>query len=243
MEYRANFLIYLFIHFLWAGLDLVFTLVIVGVGRIGDWTVPQAIIAFCLLRIVDIVPWGWFLESFSLLPSFVNDGGMDTILTKPIDSQYLISIKKFSFSMIISNLVGGTIALIYIFYKYNIWPSAIQYLSFAFLLVISLFLIYGMYFLSMTVLLYTNRLNNIQQLFIQLFDMSRLPKEVYVGAARIILTSILPIALMIAVPAEALFKGPDPLMWIYFVVLAIVFLFLGRWSWSNGLRKYASASS
>ena len=243
MEYRVNFLIYLVVHLAWAALDLIFMLVITSIGHIGNWSTIEAMIVLCFLRIIDIIPWAWFLESFALLPGFINDGGMDTILTKPVDSQFLVSVKKFSFSMILSNLFGGTIVLLYIFSKYQMWPSVFQFFIFTVLTIFSIIMIYGLYFLSMTILLYTNRISNIHQLFIQFFDMSRAPKEIYVGVARIAFTTILPVALMVVVPAEALFKGPDPLMWIYFAILAILFLLLGRWSWTYGLRKYASASS
>ncbi|MHC5012718.1 MAG: ABC-2 family transporter protein, partial [Planctomycetota bacterium] len=69
------------------------------------------------------------------------------------------------------------------------------------------------------------------------------PHGVYTRWFRRFLVSLLPFALVVSVPSQALFEGYTARVMFHMVGVALgLFLFL-LWFWRRGLRAYASASS
>lgn len=243
MEYRVNFLTWLLIQTAWLSSDFIFFSVITSIGPIGTWQSSQALVAFGVLRFLLFPVWGWMFENFSRLPELVSSGKLDLLLTKPVDSQFIVSSRRFLLSTGISNIIGGVFLILVGLNRLQISISPIQLILFVWNMLVGTALMYGMYFLSVCLVLYTDRINNIHHLFTSLYDASRLPKEVYSGLIRIILTFIIPIAIMVNTPAETLFKFPDWTSWVVLHLLAVFFLFISRTVWLKGLSRYSSASS
>mgnify|MGYP001608775518 FL=1 len=102
---------------------------------------------------------------------------------------------------------------------------------------------YGVFFIIMTSCVFADRLNNVVYLFTSTFDMARYPKDIYGFIPQRIFTSILPVALMVSVPADILFGFTSPLYMFQLLGLGILFFIVGRMVWLYGLRRYTSASS
>lgn len=243
MEYRVNFLMWLLVDASWAVMDLIFFNTLVqNLGSLGHWTRGEVFIVVGMFRLLQVPIWGWMFQSFSRIPNMISKGELDMVLTKPFDSQYGVSFRNFSINMI-SSLVTG---IFYIVMGYNIMhqvPSSLNIFYFVWLLIVSTGLIYGVYFLTISLSLFFDRLNNIHHLFPHFFDAARYPREIYPVPLQLIFLTIWPMVLIISVPAETLFGRPNWLLIAWLHVLAIIFFFIGRFVWTKGLRRYSSASS
>jgi ABC-2 type transport system permease protein len=242
-EYRVNFLVWTLVDLGWTTMDILFFDALVSnIGALGSWGRPQAMVVIGLFRLLLVPIWGWFYQSFSLIPKMLSEGKLDMILTKPVNSQFLVSTRQFSISMLPS-VVGGIAFISYGFTLLGNWPSAKELIFFSWLSAVSLVLIYGVYFLTMALSLYVERLNNIHFIFPVLFDASRFPKSIYGPFLQRIFVTLIPVALMITVPIDSLFGGSNLIDLILLHLLAAAFVLGGSFIWNRGLRNYTSASS
>jgi len=243
MEYRSNFITWMIIDFTWSAMDLLFMLVLINFTQVlGSWSKGQMLVVLGFFRIMVIPVWGWLFQSFSLIPKYISEGMLDMILTKPIDSQFMVSSRQFGFS-IIPSLFTGIGFTLYGFKILGMFPSPIFIIQFFWLAVVSTALIYGMYFATVACTLYVERLNNIHHVFTSLYDASRYPGDIFSPMLKRILTTLIPISLVIVIPAQSLFSSVKPFDFIYLHIITAVFLILSRRIWTNGLRHYSSASS
>ncbi len=243
-EYRINYIIWLVIDIAWTLMDLIITTALLGTTQVvGTWDLPRALIAIGVFRIMVLPIWSWFFPAFSELPRLVSEGRLDLLLSKPINSQFLASIQKFSFNQWPSVLIG----IAYIYHGAQTGGIAItlsQIFLFILLMIISSILVYGVYFSTMTLVLYVQRLNNIPYLFTEsYYAAGRYPPQIYGDLLRRALVSVFPLALITTIPAESLFFPINISQIMYFNLLAVVFLLVSSFLWHNGLRHYSSASS
>ncbi|TSC87786.1 MAG: ABC-2 type transport system permease protein [Microgenomates group bacterium Gr01-1014_16] len=243
MEYRSNFITWMIIDTGWSSLDFLFMLVLINFTHtLGSWSKGEMFIVLGFYRVMVVPVWGWLFQSFSLVPQYISEGKLDLILTKPLDSQFQVSSRQFGFS-ILPSLVAGIGFILYGFHILGTSPSPLSFLSFLWLTIISTILIYGIYFAIVACSLFVGRLNNIHHVFTSLYDASRYPGSIFSPLLQRILTTIIPISLMVTVPAESLFSSFNLSNIIYFHLAAIGFLVIGRFIWITGLRRYSSASS
>ena len=244
LEYRTDFVVRTVVSNAWLVLDIIFlSALISNISTIGTWNLTQATIALGVYRMLAFFIWSWMLYSFALIPKIVNNGHLDLLLTKPVDSQVIVSFRKFIFIHVSSLIVGIVLVLRGVGQLNYIIPPE-RWLLFLWMFIVAIALIYGFYFLTISACLFTDRLENIYQLFTEAFyTASRYPKEIYIGFFRVMLTSVVPIALMVSVPAEAIFTDLSWQTIIWFHFLAIFFMISSRMLWQFGLKRYSSASS
>lgn len=243
MQYRTHFIIWMLVDTLWAFMDLIFMVVLIHTTqRIGSWTQPQVITIIGVFRLLMIIIWGWLYQSFSQFVNSVREGKLDLLLTKPLNTQFAVSVQKFSFAVIPSFITGVGFLL----YGLHLLHTPLTFLSilfFLWFLCVSAVLIYAVYFFFSVWVLFLERLNNIHHLFPSIFEGSRFPKEIFPHTLQHIVLIIIPIGLMLSIPASALF---GEIQWGFVALfhgVTLGFLFLGRFLFHYGLRKYSSASS
>lgn len=243
IEYRQNFFIWSCVDVGWAVMDILFFSILVGnIQTLGGWNLGQAMMVLGLQRLLSLFVWGWMWSSFNQLPRLISQGKLDMYLVKPVDSQFGVSTLNFSFSLLPS-LVTGIGFMVYSSLLLRLTPTLIQLVSFFWLGVVSLVLIYGVYFASMSTIMFFDRLGNLAHIFTSLFDATKYPKEIFPGLIQRVTTTAIPVSLMVIVPAESLFKNPSWALWIWLHILAFIFIITSRRIWLSGIRRYSSASS
>lgn len=243
LEYRANFVIWVFVDIGWGFIDLVFFGALAStINTIGRWSLGEVFVVVGLYRLFSIPLWSWMYACFSKLPEMISEGKLDLILTKPIDSQFTVSVRHISFNML-SSVVIGFFYIVTGLKLYGYSPSVINIIQSMWLFLIATIMIYAVYFMTVAIGLFFDRINNLHNLFPNFFHAARYPPEIYAPILQRILTTILPLALMVFVPAEAIFGRPNWLTIVWFHLLTIFFLIFSRFIWNTGLRRYSSASS
>lgn len=243
IEYKTNFVAWILVDFGWAIMDVVsITVIALYAGGLGPWSPAQIIFMTGLYRLMAVFIWGWLFQAFERIPVLISEGGLDMIISKPVDSQFMVSINRFNISMFTSVILSAI--YIYIGAIYSHWqPSLTQIVIGLWTFCVSIILAYALYFVSIACSLFAGRVINIHVLFPNMFGISRFPPEIYPLLLRRFLVWVLPFALMLIVPMQSFFGRTNWEFIFALHLMTIIFLVLGRRLWFIGLRYYSSASS
>lgn len=243
MEYRANFVVALFQSCFWLIWGVLGTLVFFRfTGTLGGWTLPQVLLVVGLFRIFEGVIDGVMRPNITRIVEYIQKGTLDFVLLKPVDSQFMASLRQINLLTIPDFLVGA--ALI----GYGLWaeqhlPTPFELLAFVVLLACGTLLAYSLWMLLTTTAFWLVRVENIAELLTAVYETGRFPVSAFSTAIRITLTFVVPIAFLTTFPAAALLGTLDPLYLALAPVMAGLMLLASRAFWRLALRSYTSASS
>jgi ABC-2 type transport system permease protein len=83
----------------------------------------------------------------------------------------------------------------------------------------------------------------LEVLYSAVWQLGRYPVNIYHPAIRWLLTYVVPMAFIAAVPARALTRGADPMLLIGGLAAAGAAAWVAQRAWQAGLRRYTSATS
>ncbi len=190
---------------------------------------------------------GGFIHAFiqpnmERLMEDVQQGTLDFALTKPEDSQLLISVRMVRMWQVVE-VVSGVILLLVGLAGVERSIGVFDAVAFGIALVVGGVLVYCFWLIMTTGAFWIVRMENVLELFEGIYQTGRWPVTVYPGWLRYSVTFLIPIGFAVTVPAQAL---TSRLHWPT-LVLAVAFgcaLFaFTRWFWRFGLRHYSGASA
>lgn len=243
LAYGANFglgLLHTLINVLtgWLGLAIVFG----QVESINGWSYASALAVLGVYLVVGAVRDLVISPSLDRLAGLEGDlwrGTLDFVLLRPINTQFLVSLREWRLLAIFDMLLGFVVVGVA---GARVELAAGQFAAFAVALLAGLLTLYAV-FLLFTSLMFWSPGFLFTWVFNGIFQMARYPVGVYPGFLRLVLTWVIPIGVMTTVPALAL-TGEAPLGLLVAVVVFAAGAFLGAsWVFRRALRQYASASS
>jgi ABC-2 type transport system permease protein len=172
----------------------------------------------------------------------VTRGDLDFVLIKPMSSQFLVSMRYVTFS----ELPATVVAMAYVLEgarRIGLQPGPLEVTTYLVLIVAAILSFYSLWFMSVTLSLWTGRINNIAYLIMPIMDLGRVPTDIFAGAFRSFFTFVVPIAMISTLPSKALLGLLDPVTACYAFVAAPLLLIASNRFWTHSLRKYSSASS
>ena len=243
LQYRVNFFVQLLQSVIQIGTALVMlALVYSHTNELNGWTQPE------LLSLIGVqVLLGGFIHAFiqpnmQRLMEDVQQGTLDYALTKPEDSQLLISVRMVRMWQVVE-IVSGLILLIVGLtgVQSSIGPG--DAVAFGIALLFGGVLVYCFWLVMTTGAFWVVRMENVLELFEGIYQTGRWPVTVYPGWLRYSVTFLVPIGFAVTVPAEALTSRLQwPTLVFAFGFTCAVFAFT-RWFWHYGLRNYTGASA
>jgi ABC-2 type transport system permease protein len=172
----------------------------------------------------------------------VHEGTLDFALTKPVDSQVMVSIREFSFWQLVDVAVGLIVLGISMAQMHG-QVGVFSALAFILVLFLGGVMIYCFWMIVTTSAFWFIRIENIIDLFQGLYAAGRWPISIYPTWLRMGLTFLVPVAFAVTIPAEALTARLTPLTLLGEAGLTVVFLVLSRLIWRFGVRHYSGASA
>ncbi|MGE3913981.1 MAG: ABC transporter permease [Chloroflexota bacterium] len=243
LEFRTSFLLSAGSTILWAIFSMVLAgLVFTNVREVAGWDLNRMFMLTGSFLIVEGLSSALFHRNMQRLSEMVNKGELDFVLIRPISSQYLVSIRYVNFGELPTAVVGAGYVVIGIG-RLGLTPGPVEIASYVLLLGSALLSLYSLWFMAVTLVLWTGRINNISAILPPFVEMARMPSDVFRGLVKPLLTYGLPIAAIATLPSKALLGILDPGMVPYQMVLAAVLLWLSHRFWNYSLRRYTSASS
>ncbi|MBN2548081.1 MAG: ABC-2 family transporter protein [Anaerolineales bacterium] len=243
--YRANFWISLFYSLLNLGTGVLGVAVLFNqVETLRGWTFAGTLallgvylIASALRNLVI----GPSLEALAGMDGEVWQGTLDFTLLRPIDIQFLASLRRWRiFSLF--DLLLGTGVLVAALAQLEKPITLAQLGIFLLALAAGIAILYAI-LLAFTALVFWSPGVLFTWIFDSLFQMARYPVGLYPGWLRLVLTWIVPVGMITTVPAEALSGTLTPGSLAAAVALAVALVTGASVFFRLGLRRYASASS
>jgi ABC-2 type transport system permease protein len=243
LEYRLNFWSLLLMQLFWmvwsaVGIRVPF----LYVDAIAGWTYPELLLVVGMFTImrgfmeIILVPNLWQMTEY------VRMGTLDFILTKPINSQFMVSLRHLGLTSWAAPLLGlGLIG-------YGLWgvgslPSVLDLLAFVVLTLAGMLVLYSLNLAIQSLTFWVVDLEATNGLVQSVTEAGRFPVAFYSGWLRIVLTYIVPVALLTTFPAQALLGRSPGWLPPLSVGVALLSFFLASAFWRLALRSYTSASS
>jgi len=186
--------------------------------------------------------FGAFCMSLMEVPEQVRKGTLDFVITKPVDTQFWVSFRRFNFDKI-GSMAVALIMLIYGVVQSNVVIGPLQWGGYVLQVFCAICIYYSLCLLMMTLSIYFVRIENLWVLSETVLETARFPIDIYGPFAKQILMFYVPIGLLATAPASQLMQGFQWQTIVASVVWAGVSLLATRYFWNFTLRRYTSASS
>lgn len=243
LQYRANFVIQLLQSLIAVSTGIiVLALIFAQTDALGGWSRPQLLAVLGVFTIVGGVI-GFAIEpNMGRIMADVREGTFDYVLTKPVDSQLLVSVREFRLWKLTDVIVGGVV-LGWAVVQDDSLVTVADVLGFVLSLFAGSLMIYCVWLLLTTGAFWFVRMEMLQELFTGLYRAGQYPVGVYPGWLRATLTFVIPIGFAVTVPSEALTGRLTATRLLVAVGFIICLFTLTRLVWRIGVKNYSGASA
>lgn len=210
-----------------------------GTNSLAGYTQNQALFFFLIFALVDTLSQFLFREVYRFRPLIVK-GDFDYVMVKPVNPLFRV-------------LMGGADVidlitlppLIFVVFKIGslLDPSTAEVLSFLLLFVNGMLITTAFHITVLSLGILTTEIDHTVMIYRDLMSLGRFPVDIYREPLRGILTYIVPVGIMVTLPAKALIGLVSPIVLVMSVAVGFLFIFLSIKFWDFALTKYTSASS
>lgn len=243
IEYRINFVAGMLVETGWMLIKLLYVAVIYRAGtNIGILT-PDHILLFIGTYILMTGFYMLFYFNFTSLAEKVREGELDMYLVKPVSLQFLVTLQRLEFSMLLPNLTVGTVLIALGWHRAGLPAGTGAIVGFCFFVVCSMLLTYSLFLIPHLLCFWIVSTRGVSDLTAALWDFNNMPQMVYGKWLQRIGTFVLPVFVVTNFPGLFLMGELTPCMAAWGVAAPILFFFLSRAVWKRAVRNYSSASS
>jgi ABC-2 type transport system permease protein len=241
LEYRINFVLATLSSLgnlagSWFGLSLFYR---TGY-RFSGYSWEEALVVLGIFTVLQGFSSTFLAPNLSRIVDRVQQGTLDFVLLKPINSQFWLSANTVS-PWGMPDLIFGTVLLLYAANKLGVGIG--NYFLTAIPLLFGTITLYSIWFMLGATSIWFVKIYNVTEVLRGLLEAGRFPMAAYPAAYRFFFTFVVPVAFLTTVPAEAML-GRGEIVWIAGAgILAIGLLLFSRYFWQFALRFYTSASS
>ncbi|MCC7475518.1 MAG: ABC-2 family transporter protein [Pirellulales bacterium] len=258
MLFPANFIIESISSFCWVMMNVGFYLLIFhytaqiggGTSDGAAWDKFQFFVFIATSMFINSVVQMFFMTNADEFSDLIRTGGLDFALLKPIDTQFLVSLRKVEWASL-ANLVVAIALMGYALprvegFTLTVW----QVLLYPVYVAAGIAILYSLTIVLAALSVWLGRNSSIYDFWFYITTFSRYPMEIYSGRIGGLLrwgfTFIVPILIVVNVPARMLAK-PLTREYAYLALFALAAtaasLRASRWVFQRALANYRSASS
>jgi ABC-2 type transport system permease protein len=253
MTFRANFLIEAVTALAWMGMNLAFYLLIfqytTSIGAGTGWGRYEYFVFMATSLFINSIVQAFFMPNANEFGELIRSGGLDFALLKPIDTQFLISFQKIEWSAL-GNFVFAGCLLGFSLWRLEYRPGWFEVVLYPFYIACGVAILYSLTIAMAAVGVWLGRNESLYDFWFYITNFSRYPMEIYRGSfgtpLRGFFTFVIPVLIVVNVPARLLAKALQPSEWglaVIAVFLTGTSLALSRWTFQKALLSYRSASS
>jgi ABC-2 type transport system permease protein len=258
MMFPANFIIETLSSFGWVMMNVGFYMLIfeytnqIGAGgpHGGAWDKYQFFVFISTSMFINSIVQMFFMTNADEFSELIRTGGLDFALLKPIDTQFLISLRKIEWASL-ANFVVAAVLMAYALPRVEgLELTPLRVVLYFVYVAGGIVILYSLTIVLAAASVWLGRNTSIYDFWFYITTFSRYPMEIYQGPIggwlRWGFTFLLPILIVVNVPARMLAKPLQPEYWwlAIFAVLATALSFVvSRWVFQRALVSYRSASS
>lgn len=262
MTFRANFVLDCISSLGWTAMNVGFYLIIFqftsSIGQNTGWDQDRFFLFIATTWFINSLVQAFFMPNAEEFSELIRTGGLDFALLKPIDTQFLISFRRVSWSSL-ANFVAGLLIAAVALYRLATRsvdayvPSLTAVLLYFVFCACGVAIMYSLMICLSATSVWLGRNQTLYNFWFYITNFSRYPMEIYNRGWGTMLygffTFVVPVLVVVNVPARVLAKplNPTPGMQTWLIVWAIVATLVSvlasRWVFKRSLLSYRSASS
>lgn len=210
-----------------------------GAETLAGYNINQIAFFYLTFFLIDTLSQFLFREVYRFRPYIVS-GSFDMILLKPMNPLFRV-------------LMGGADAidlitlfpLIYLIIHFGglLSPSSVQVIQYIVLIVNGLLLATAFHIAVLGLGIVTLEIDHTIMIFRDVESLARFPIDIYKEPLKGILTYLIPVGLMITIPAKAIMGLISPFGVAASLAFGALAVYLSLRFWNFALKKYTSASS
>ena len=243
LQYRVNFVVQLFQSAiaLTTGL-VVIALVYSHTDALNGWSQAELLCVLGIQILMGGAIKAYIQPNMTKLIEDVREGTFDYALTKPEDSQVMVSVREVRIWQVV-DVVSGLAVLSVGISRISSDVGAVDALAFVLALALGALMIYCFWLVIATGAFWIVNMWHAIELFDGIYLTGRFPVGIYPGWLRYSVTFLVPIAFAVTVPAEAVTSRLDWETLALAAGFAIALFAFARWFWRFGLKRYSGASA
>jgi ABC-2 type transport system permease protein len=243
LMFKANFILWIIVELCWFALNLCFIqFLYLQVNTIAGWGKWEMVLLVSTNFLVQQIFQTFLMINLTKLPELIRSGRLDFFLAQPAPVQFIVSTRGFEPGSVINALFALLLCGVAIAHlPMNL--NGVGLLVFPCLVVCGVLIHYALLLMLMSLAFWITRAQGFIYAYYNVFQIARLPREAFHGAARIFFTWTVPLLLVANVPARTLLYG---LRWQDLTALGgmtAMLLVVSTMVFQVGLRRYGSASS
>jgi len=243
MMFKSNFILWIIVDLTWFGLHLSFIqFLYLQVSDIAGWGKWEMILLVTTNMLIQQIFQMFLMINLTKLPELIRTGKLDFFLAQPASAQFLVSTRNFEPGSVINTLVAAIVCVIAIAHL-NMNLSLAGLLLFPVLVMFGVLIHYALLMSLMSLSFWMTRAQGFINAYYNVFQIARLPREVFKGITLIAFTWAVPLLLIANVPARTLLYGLDAGDLIQMGAATALLLLISTLIFQAGLRRYGSASS
>ena len=244
MSFKGNFILWIIVELLWFGLQLSFVSVIYSqTSSIGSWTKWQMVLLVGASNFIQQIYQAFFLTNctgaFGTRPHGQDGFSARCCRSTRASSSHAAGgpgrVRQCAVRRLRDDFCGGEIGFA---------SDVLAIVGFSALCGVGIFIHYTLMFMLASISFWTVRAQGIVWGYYNLFNIARMPDEVFRGAFKAVFTFALPILLVSNVPVRVLAdKITSPESLLLLLGLGLIWTLISEWFWRFSLSRYTSAST
>ena len=242
-QYRANFYVQILQSAVAVATAIaVLALVYAHTDDLNGWTRSELLVVMGIQILLGGAIRTSIQPNMERLMNDVQEGRLDFALTKPVDSQLLISVREVRIWRAVDVVSGAIVAGAGVV-GLERGVGLRDALLFPAMLAIGAAMIYCFWLILATWSFWVVRMHSTIELFEGVYQTGRWPVGIYPAWLRYSVTFLVPIAFAVTVPAEAMTSRLDWPTVALAVGFGLALFAFTRWFWRFGVRRYSGASA
>lgn len=243
MMFRFDFIMWSLVEFIWMAVNVLLVSVIYQhTDDIAGWSKYEMLLLVGTAMLIQRLLMGFCWSNLFELGRNIRTGHFDFFLAQPGNPLFMVSTRKIDLDGLLNVFVALAV-IIYSIRQLGLHPSLADIGLYVVLVGCGLLINYGALLIFVSLTFWIIGTQGVEGGFFTLFEFSRLPKEAFRGVASLVFVWALPVVIVTNVPTRALLGTSTPLLVAWMVAITAIWLAVGIFMFSRGLRRYASASS
>jgi ABC-2 type transport system permease protein len=258
MMFPANFIIESISSFGWVMMNVGFYLLIfkytsqINSGNTGGeaWDKYQFFVFIATSMFINSIVQMFFMTNADEFSELIRTGGLDFALLKPIDTQFLISLRKVEWASLANFFVAAALMTYALPRVEGFELSLWRVVAYVVYVAGGIAILYSLTIVLAAASVWLGRNSSIYDFWFYITTFSRYPMEIYQGPVggwiQRGFTFVLPILIVVNVPARFLAKPMQQEYWylaLFAILATAASLLASRWVFQRALLSYRSASS
>jgi ABC-2 type transport system permease protein len=244
MEYRFNFLGNLSMETGYLFVKLSYVVVVYRSGVTINGLSPDEILLFIGTFVMLTGAYaGLFMINNFQLRSKIKDGDLDLILTKPVSTQFMATLRQADLTIFSVDVIAGLIMVSIAWGRLGIPVTVVTVGGYAAFAVLSCLVSYSLFLLPQVLSFWLMNTSAIAEISDSFWDFNNMPMDIYTNTIRQIGVFVLPIFVITNFPPMVVLHKMSFAYQAWALILPVGLLWIVRLAWKRGLRGYSSASS